>query len=610
MCGILAHFPNYTGNSLSVTELSAALDSLKHRGPDSTNYYFDKGVFLGHNRLSIVDLDMRSNQPYYFENFIIIFNGEIFNYLEVREMLQERGVTFDTNSDTEVLLKAFIEFGQSMYEYLNGFWAFVIYDIEQEIFHVSRDRFGQKPLFMKEYCGGFLFSSEIKPIFDLSPSNPNLESISNFILFSYDEINQTFFQDIIFFETAHHYVFKKGKLTEKFCFWNYPQKNTLEFDSEVFNNLLNNSIKIRMSKDVDFMIAGSSGMDSSLIQSIISNNYKDQSTSFSIVTYGDNNLNLDESKKAKKISDLFGNNSIVVKNNFSFLDFKNELHLIVKNAGMGFASPAILSYNSLLKKVNQCGAKVLIEGQGGDECLGGYSYLNYFTFILYFLKKGKLKLSLNLVTKFIKDPLNLYLKLTNLMRLVLPRFLLVILTPNSKFIKFKYLQFKKVKKVIHSDTINRTLIFQHKYILQNLLYYGDIISMKNSVESRSPFLDHRLIEYLFKTDYISKYNEKYGFKAALIQHPDFYCIRNLIDKRKLGFNTTYNQDIVSGILLELKNSDIFKLGILKGNLISKLSNKQLRGEQIDFRFLFRIYQVHLWVNIFYKKISKHETMDN
>jgi asparagine synthase (glutamine-hydrolysing) len=611
MCGILVNYPNYKFKTFELSELVSSLETIKHRGPDSSNYYFNQGVFLGHNRLSIVDLDQRSNQPFFFKQYIIVFNGEIFNYLEIRELLTLRGITFETNSDTEVLLKAFIELGASMYDLLNGFWSFVIYDIEQDILHVSRDRFGQKPLFMKEYNGGFLFSSEIKPIIDLSPSNPNLKCISNYLLFSYDELNETFFEGITFFETAHHYIYKKGEFSEKFCFWRYPENITMPFDNDRFNELLNDSVKIRMSKDVGFMIAGSSGMDSSLIQSIISNNFKDNNSKLSIITYSDMNPILDESDRTQKIAHLFGNNCIVVKEEFKYIDFKEELLNIIKNAGMGFPSTAILSYNALLKRVNHYGVKVLIEGQGGDECLGGYSYLNYFTFILYFLKKRKPKIALELIIKLIKDPMGIYLKFSNFMRLILPRFFLIILSPNSRYFYFNFLQFKKKrKKVVHSDKVNRFLIFQHQYILQNLLYYGDIISMKNSVESRSPFLDHRLIDYLFRTDYVSKYNSKSGFKAALFEHPNFNCFNHLIDKRKLGFNTTFNESMILEMLHELKNSQIFSLGILIKSRVQNLINKKLRGENIDFRFLFRVYQVHLWVEIFNKKIDKNEKMVN
>lgn len=611
MCGILVSYPKNKNTTFNLHQLQTSLDLIKHRGPDYTSYYFNEGVFLGHNRLSIVDLDKRSNQPYFYKHFVIVFNGEIFNYQDIRELLIERGLKFDTNSDTEVLLKAFTELGVSMYNLLNGFWSFVIYDIEQDVLHVSRDRFGQKPLFVKEFSGGFLFSSEIKPIFDLSPSNPNLQAISDFLLFSYDNLNETFFEDIDFFQAAHHCIYKNGKLLEKICYWKYPETNTLSFDNDHFNKLLNDAVKIRMSKEVSFMLAGSSGMDSSLIQSIISNNFKDNTSSLEIVTYSDSNMLLNESYKTQKIAHLLGNNCTIVNADFNLRNVKEDLSQILIKSGIAFPSIAILSYNEVLKKVSQNGVKILIDGQGADECLGGYIYLNYYTYFLYFLKKGKLKIAFELIKKFVEDPMNLKLKFSNFLRLVIPRYFLVLLNPNSRLINFRFIKFKKVdKKIIHSDKINKLLIYQHQYILHNLLFYGDIISMKYSVESRSPFLDHRLVDYLFSTDYRSKYNPKSGFKAALYEHPDFKCFSHMIDNRKLGFNTTINESIIKEMYNELRNSKIFRLGIFNEKRIQNIFNKNLRDENIDIRFIFRLYQIHLWIEIFNIKTIRNEKLVN
>jgi asparagine synthase (glutamine-hydrolysing) len=608
MCGIFCQYPGISSNGYPKESLVKSLGALSHRGPDASHYYYKEGTFLGHNRLSIVDLDERSNQPFFYKNFVIVFNGEIFNFKEIREKLEKRGISFSTNSDTEVLLKAYIEYGTDVYSLLNGFWAFIIYDIDENRLHVSRDRFGQKPLFFKKNEWGFVFSSEVAPIFDLDKTGPNLNAIAGFLYSSYEYSLDTFFEDIFFIEPACHYVFSKGILLEKFRYWQYPTKNDLIYDQSIFNELLHDAVNIRKSTDVRFALAGSGGLDSSLIQSILSDNLKVDHVDFTVYSYGDSNKDYNEVSRSRTISKSLGNSFVPVTiDDYSYIEFRNRLVEIVRNAGMGFASPAIISYDALLRKVNQDDCKVLIDGQGADEILGGYELLNYSTFISFFLKKMEFLYAGVLALKLLQSPGTYFLKILNLFRFSLPYFVFKIINPNSKFFKSNYILRPSFDKnsIIHDDSINRFLIFQHKCILHQLLYYSDIISMKNSIESRSPFMDHRLVDYLLRTGSKSKFSLSMGFKAALKESSYFGLVKDLVDTRKLGFNTTFNVDIKMAILKEIKNSEVINLDIFRKvqicNFIDSCLLKIDQNVDFDFRFIFRIYQVHLFLEIFLNK---------
>jgi asparagine synthase (glutamine-hydrolysing) len=609
MCGILCQYPNSSGNYFSKESLIKSLSDLSHRGPDASNYYFKNGTFLGHNRLSIVDLDERSNQPFFFENYVIVFNGEIFNFKEIRETLIKRGKTFITSSDTEVLLVAFIEFGYDVYDMLNGFWAFIIYDIDEDRLHISRDRFGQKPLFFRKNEAGYIFSSEVAPLFNLDRTGLNLKAIAKFLYSSYDYDMDTFFEDIFSIEPSCHYVFTKGEILEKYRYWQYPNKNDLAYDASIFNELLSDAVMIRKSSDVGFALAVSSGLDSNLIQSILSINRKADHDQFTAYCYKDSNIIYDELPGAKAITKALGNSLTPINLDHSFIEFRINLSQIVRNAGKGFASKAIISYDAMLRKVNQDGYRVLIEGQGADEILGGYELLNYSNFIWYFFNKGEFLNVWKLAIKLIRSPGGFTLKTLNLLRFNLPFFLYKIINKKSKYFKSSYIFRPSIdtKSIAHEDSINRFLIFQHKCILHELLFYGDIISMKNSVESRSPFLDHRLVEYLFRTDSKPKYNAVKGFKAAIKESPYLKSIEDLLSTKKLGFNTSFSSEIIKEILGEIKNSEIIDLGIFrKSKLIRYIDKCILMNEQnvmFDMAFLFKIYQVHLFIEVFkFKKI--------
>lgn len=210
MCGIFAAISDDEITHL-IPLLKKALSTLDHRGPDNSSSWIDSHIFLGHTRLAIVGLDDASNQPYIYEDLILIYNGEIFNYVEIREQLKKRGYSFETDSDTEVVLKSFHLFGTDCFKSFNGMWALVIYDKKSGEVIVSRDRFGQKPLFYSLIDHKVVFASELHAIATLDGCNPNYRAIKSFLQEGdFNVGGETFFDGIFEFPNAHFMRCKGG----------------------------------------------------------------------------------------------------------------------------------------------------------------------------------------------------------------------------------------------------------------------------------------------------------------------------------------------------------------------------------------------------------------
>ena len=235
MCGISGYIGEDSFNILKINE---TLNLMKSRGPDNQSFVRLKNFYniaLLHSRLNIIDLNERSNQPMRFNDNIIVFNGEIYNYLELRKRLKNKGHFFKTKSDTEVLLKCYSEFGEKTNLYLEGMWSYAIYDIKKSKLILSRDRFGEKPLFYTRIGNNFFFGSEIKYIKSLSNKNfqPNIDKIINFCSQGYRNLksdNKTFFKNIFSVNPGTNFIINK-KLNYQFKkYWNI--KINKSFDSE------------------------------------------------------------------------------------------------------------------------------------------------------------------------------------------------------------------------------------------------------------------------------------------------------------------------------------------------------------------------------------------
>jgi asparagine synthase (glutamine-hydrolysing) len=606
MCGILVGFgseitPGY------IAKLNDALATMEHRGPDNLSSYSSNGVFLGHTRLSIIDIDSSSNQPFRFENLIMVFNGEVFNYLELREELKDKGYDFLTNSDTEVVLKAFHCYGDNCFSMFNGMWALAILDINEKKLTISRDRFGQKPLFVYRKGSLLVASSELQAITALIETTPNYAAIDSFLKeANFDVEGNTFFSDVFEFPPATTISCNDSHNFEEIVYWTYPSKVLIpEITYSEFHDLLENSVSIRLRTDVKYSLLLSGGCDSTIIAGL-TRKLIGLSSSLTAYTYASGDK-FDETKYAQIVA-----NSLDIDLHFCGQDSSPEAYIrrlrhIVRNLGRGHGSPAIVSVDYLYEKLSGDGFKVTLDGQGADELLAGYSHY-HFHLIIDLLKQVKLFQ----VYKVIGDLINkgFFKTLLYTLRLTIPKgFRKVmrilygyekIFSRNSMFSLQKNFISSKPNISTKQTALNKYLIKQHTKGLKNLLYYGDILAMLNSVENRSPFLDHRLVEKVFSAGFKLKvYNGKE--KAVLREHEIYKKFSNVLDREKIGFSSNIPPHIKAVLVNELKQSPILLWPIFNQSKLFKFlespASLSLKFEPL----VFRLFQVHLWHQEFFVK---------
>lgn len=618
MCGIFGVHNLNKQTNFNLFE--ASLQFIKHRGPDFDRaIQVDEHVIFGHTRLSIIDLSESNHQPFSVDDrYMLTFNGEIFNYLEIKEELKNLGVTFKTSGDTEVVLQSYINWGESCVKKFNGMWAFAIYDKETHKLFCSRDRFGIKPFSYVSRNDEIIFSSEIKPIINYDPSlkKPNLNVIANYCYKSLGaQSEETWFLDIKRLLPAHNLIWEKGKLTV-YKYWEYPKhvdkKLTYEAAKTEFERLFHEAVKLRMRSDVEVGSTLTSGLDSSSIVGVLSKmDYKGLNT-FTAYSktddYTDNDkiafkkgVDLDESKVVEKLNKDFGTTPNLI--NVSFSNYIEKLSNVIYHLESGHSSPATIPIHQVYKTATKK-LKVLMEGQGADELLAGYVADIAPYHIIRLIKKGKLKEAYRELKIFnsiysVKYLILLFLRSldTKTLNSLKNRFLGLEFL-NKKQFTFSYIKDNPFKVEGFDDNINEILHNQHTSGLVNLLHYGDALSMSQGIESRLPFMDYRLVEFAFKLPYDFKFNH---MKGKLIQRdslnkylPD-YISKSLI---KIGFATPIDGIINNTPEVEeiLKNYNYN--GFFNNENIKKMLELNKSGKKNFSTVLFRILSAKIWFKTF------------
>ena len=611
MCGIAGHVGI---QKISDKSLNNCLMSMEKRGPDSYGYKFfkfkKKLVSLIHSRLKIIDLRDIANQPITINEFTIIFNGEIYNFKEIKKKLIEKGYTFKTNSDTEVLLKNFIDKKFESFSELEGMWAVAIWDDKNKRLILSRDRFGQKPLCYYKDESNFYFGSQINQINSLANKSfeINHKKILNHLSAGYRVIfkdDDTFFEKIKNFPPSHYAILKDNKISFK-KYWNLKNTINKKIDyksaKEKMIYLVNKSIKNCLISDQKISMMLSGGVDSNIIFQVIKKNYKLPFTACSVL---DANSNYDESKNINLAIKNFEGNHLVVDN--SEIIKKNFLEEI--QSRVNFYSSPILTISSyvssfLQKEISDNGLKVNISGVGADELFGGY-YQHH----IYFLNDMKNKKSF---TKYFKSwkknifPIvrNPFLKNKNF--IFKKKFYLKSLINNQVNPELNYYFKKEInynfseKKFSNLTMKNRMFNELFSENIPPMLFEDDRNHMINSIENRSPFLDKDLVEFAFSLP--NEFLIKNGLGKYILRDSYKKEVNNdiLFDRTKKGFNFSLFK-----ILNDKKTkSDIYDLfsmnknfikEIIEFNHISKLFEKKelLNSES---KFLFSLINVLTLIN--------------
>ena len=389
MCGIFGILNLRPGRPLDEPKFATALRTLSHRGPDAQQYRrLGDDVLLGHTRLSIIDLSDCSNQPLvYGDRYWLIYNGEIFNYIELRDELEALGATFTTAGDVEVLVQAYAYWGEACVSRFNGMWAFAIYDTHENTLFCSRDRFGIKPFNYAVHGGRLLFASEIKAIVAYEPGliEPDYNMIANFCRTSVGAQHaQTWFRQVQRLQAGCNMAVRDGKIRIT-RYWDYPRGGHANIGFEQardeYRDLFNDAVRLRMRSDVPLGITLSSGVDSSSIaysmqQADPSPHHcftarfnDDAALTQDGAIYRDASRRIDESTVAREIAQDLGLTSHVVDTDYD--DFVGNLSRIIYHLESGNSSPAVVPLMQLLERATEH-LTVVMDGQGADELLGGY----------------------------------------------------------------------------------------------------------------------------------------------------------------------------------------------------------------------------------------------
>lgn len=516
MCGISGVF----SRSIPETERKAIVasmnDDLIHRGPDSSGVYSDSSITLGHRRLSIIDLSA-GNQPMSYESYHVVFNGEIYNYRKVREELKSLGHQFVTNSDTEVIVHAFAQWGPESVKRLTGMFAFALWDSKKECLYLFRDRIGIKPLYYCHFNKGLVFSSEISPLFRVKEVSrgANKEALVNFFMFGYSIGPGTAFKDIYELPPAHWAEFDGKSIPVIRPYWTLSDvssfKGSFEDACISLDNLLNNVVEEHLISDVPVSTFLSGGIDSSSITALSKKKYSGNLEAFT-VSFPD--LAYDESHWAKIVADHIKVKHTVINMNQMPLCI-GDIENVVKHVGQPFADSSCLPTYFVCKAASEK-YKVVLSGDGADELFFGYNTFDWYSKIIFlrnmplFIRKLCATL-LELIpdSKFTDERLRQAekaLRYSYLREDEAIIYLNAILDPSQleeiftgKFSELKSKEFSYLVAGNGNSNPLRTMI---KFLLgqslpQDMLKKVDRMSMRTSLEVRVPFLDHRVVEFAY-----------------------------------------------------------------------------------------------------------------
>jgi len=537
MCGILGYIGEFKQE-----DLRKGLSKIAHRGPDGEGFFFHNQTALAHRRLSIIDLSENAKQPLeVLDRYVITFNGEIYNFPELKKELNQEGFHFKSDSDTEVLLYAYVKWGKKFVNRLNGMWAFAIYDKTTGELFLSRDRLGKKPLFYFLSTRGIVFSSEMKgiyPFLDQVEINYPIAQAALNKSFSYESSENCLIKGIQRFPAGSNATYSRARLNIE-TFWNPENINTQapkDYNSqkELFRELFLDACRIRMRSDVSIGTALSGGLDSSAVicaMAHLSNKengphaQKDWQHAFVASFPG---TALDETSYAKTVTDHLHINA-----HFLNIDPLKDLDSIFYKTYLFeelFYAP-VIPFVQLYEKIKSHHVTVSIDGHGADELFGGYPFDMDSALIDSLPKLSEFKTVLAAINNSSGKDVNL--DYNNKMKYALLNKYPIL----QRFSKNANLVAKKEQ----FDYLNSTLFSStFQTILPTLLRNYDRYSMMNGVEIRMPFLDYRIVEFAFSIPYTSKIRN--GFGKAIVRDAlsDLMPKSIAYRKDKIGFNAPTN----------------------------------------------------------------------
>ncbi len=655
MCGICGIYSR-NGKTADTELLRKMTELVRHRGPDDEGYClintrqgkavaasgrdtipelqsvhpqlpveFEADLALGFRRLSILDLSPLGHQPMSSAegDCHIVFNGEIYNYLELKSELESLGCVFRTHTDTEVILQSYRIWGTDCLRRFNGMWAFALYDARERLLFCSRDRYGIKPFYYTVDDNSFCFGSEIKQLLEC-PLNKELNypmlwrSMKINALLAYGE--ETFFRHIKALRSGHYLIIKNNRIkTFEYDTWKPEsfEQSRLSFDEAVeqYRSIFLDSVKLQMRSDVEVGSCLSGGMDSSAIVCTATGHTDKPFQTFS--SYYDEDKALDERKWIKLVAEQTHAVSHLVSPSpdktiewFESATRYNDLPV-----GAGF-----VSQYAVMQMAKQKGVKVLLDGQGSDELTAGYNHA-FYRYFADLMRQGKLmQMDRQMHAYFKGKPAGKVLS-------AIPKILMSALLPENLLynIEFSFYRFEPFSDSFHKHTYeqldsrkellaeiknlpasrlsNFLYNMMHSTSIQTLLHYEDRMAMAHGVESRVPFLDHRLVELAFSLPSAYKINPPFG-KYVHREAMQGIIPQEIYERKdKAIFSTPFYSGWMKGKLSEYI-SDIFaseefkQRGIYNLPIIRQKWKAFKNGSKADGEMLFNILALEVWFRTF------------
>lgn len=611
MCGIfgaISFSENFNLNDF--TQFKKLTDLVSYRGPDASDY---KGfnskersidnnnfnIFFGHRRLAIIDLSDEGLQPLFSDNCWIIFNGEIFNYIELRQELKIRNCNFNTNTDTEVIIKIYKEFGENGFDKLNGMWAFAIYDVDKNKVILSRDRFSIKPLFIFRNKDKLFFASEIKQLLSLLDKRElELERMKIFLnqgLLDFDD--QTLFSEIKRVKPKTNLIIdlSTNEIIES-KYWNYSNQPIEGSDQELFENfyeLFNDSVRIRLRSDVKVGSLLSGGLDSSAITAAALKFTSNSIETFSVISE-------DKKFSEEHFIDLFTSHYKIINKKISLNTnyLKNNIDIVIQHQDEPFNYFIPVAHYNLINSLNEnSDIIVILNGQGGDEVLLGYLRFYFFYWKKLLSEKKFFILAKELFLSLLNRTAILQFKI-NAAKRYLPQKL-----ENEKDF---FISKSELVNVWQYDNIRQAQINDIDYYSVPFLNrYEDRNSMAFSKEIRLPFLDHRLVDFLVNISPNKKMRNgwsKYILRKSFTELPSEIKWR----RDKKGFvlpesnwlRTDFKEDIFN--MFKSNNNLLSKMNLIDSDKFLNYYQKYLSGDKrIHNTDISRIYIAEKWLQKYF-----------
>ena len=617
-----------------------ALDLQTHRGPDNSGVYQDDNFIFGHRRLSIIDLDFHAKQPMISKcgNYVLVFNGEIYNYQEIRKKLIQKGYKFNTSSDTEVLLNSYIEYGIKCIDRFIGMFAFAVFDKLKDEYYIVRDRLGIKPLYYYKDDEKFIFSSEIKSILALDIKKElNKEAVSSYMSFRYPVLNDTFFKDIFSLSPAH-YIYIKNKKVEIKEYWNIADKSKEQQNDrgekyyiDKLREILESSVKYRMISDVPFGSFLSGGVDSSVITAIMAKNSKERIKTFTI---GFEEEGFNEFKYASLIAEKYNtNHKEIILSGKNYIETMEKL-INYKDAPLSVPNevPLYLMSKELKRYIT-----VVLSGEGADEIFGGYGRIFRSPYDyermknidnLDLTKEEKEELSKNFIKKYgvksFRNEIEHFFNIYSYTPFEMKKELLhssLNLEEIEKKLENKFLRY--FDELEDESYYNKIMYVFEKIHLVGLLHRVDMTTMATSVEARVPFVDHRLVEFAFtipikyklkwtnkeksKTIMSDKISENYDIpKYILKKSYEDMIPEKILHRKKMGFPVPLNEwfggdfnSYAKDILLNKKSKkkNLFNIE----NIKKILDNDELKNNHSLAMKIWMLINIELFYQKYFEK---------